>query len=451
MDKNNKKCSSKDHDNMNAIQYCYNCKIYLCKKCETHHSILFQNHNLYSLDKEMTDIFTGYCTKEGHNEILEFYCKTHNELCCVSCLCVLKDKGKGQHSTCEICHLEDIKDDKKNKLKNNINILQELSIKMEESIKHLKNVYNKINARKEKINKKYMDIFTKLRNALNQREDEILNDIDNEFQKYFFNEDLIKKVEKLPNKVKISLEKGKIINDEWNDKNKLNLIINNCIEVENSIRDIKIINTNMEKYKQSEGNIHINYEIKDYNDEINYILDIIKYVCKDDELNIYTKIKNIEKENLELKERLNKHLFFLQLYLPKIKFAFLSRVNETMSLDTICSRPSVPHLWEFSETNANQIFTLIKNEDGTYFIKNNRYDLFLGMENQNEEWKLETNQKGHNYQKFKLIHLEKDYFLIQNEKGKYIDLINNEAKNFGVIRPNDKKDSLGQQWKLLII
>ena len=69
---------------------------------------------------------------------------------------------------------------------------------------------------------------------------------------------------------------------------------------------------NMEKYKQSEGNIHINYEIKDYNDEINYILDIIKYVCKDDELNIYTKIKNIEKENLELKERLNQQYFFIK-------------------------------------------------------------------------------------------------------------------------------------------
>ena len=67
----------------------------------------------------------------------------------------------------------------------NINILQELSVKMEESINNIKNAYNKINERKETINKKYMDIFTKLRNALNQREDEILKDIDNEFKKYF--------------------------------------------------------------------------------------------------------------------------------------------------------------------------------------------------------------------------------------------------------------------------
>ena len=50
-----------------------------------------------------------------------------------------------------------------------------------------------------------MDIFTKLRNALNSREDEILSNIDNDFKKYFFDEDLIKSAEKLPNKVKISL------------------------------------------------------------------------------------------------------------------------------------------------------------------------------------------------------------------------------------------------------
>ena len=33
--------------------------------------------------------------------------------------------------------------------------------------------------------------------------------------------------------VKLSLEKGKLIDKEWNDKNKLNSIINDCINIEN--------------------------------------------------------------------------------------------------------------------------------------------------------------------------------------------------------------------------
>jgi len=169
MESNLKKCSNKDHSNMSAILYCLNCQIYLCKKCETFHNNLFQNHSLYKLEQDIKDIFTGYCQKNNHNQILEFYCKTHKELCCASCLCVLKGKGKGQHSSCDICYLEDIKEDKKNKLKNNISILEKLSLKLNESINNLKNTFNKLNERKEKIKIKYMEAFTKLRNALNQR------------------------------------------------------------------------------------------------------------------------------------------------------------------------------------------------------------------------------------------------------------------------------------------
>ena len=80
---------------------------------------------------------------------------------------------------------------------------------MDESIYKIKNAFNKINEKKENIKTKFMDIFTKVRNALNQREDEILTNIDNDFKKYFFDEELVKKAEKLPNKVKLSLEKGK--------------------------------------------------------------------------------------------------------------------------------------------------------------------------------------------------------------------------------------------------
>ena len=52
--------------------------------------------------------------------------------------------------------------------------------------------------------------------------------------------------EKLPNKIKILLEKGKTFTNTKN--NDLNMIINNCLLIENSIKDINTINDIIEKY-----------------------------------------------------------------------------------------------------------------------------------------------------------------------------------------------------------
>ena len=51
-------------------------------------------------------------------------------------------------------------------------------------------------------------------------------EVDNKFKDLFGNENIIKESERLPNKIKLSLEKGKLISNEWNDFNKLGLLIN---------------------------------------------------------------------------------------------------------------------------------------------------------------------------------------------------------------------------------
>ena len=70
--------------------------------------------------------------------------------------------------------------------------------------------------------------------------------MDNLFNTKYFNEDVIKKVEKLPKKIKRSLEKGKLIDKEWDDNN-LYSYINDCINIENNIKNINIINENINK------------------------------------------------------------------------------------------------------------------------------------------------------------------------------------------------------------
>ena len=56
--------------------------------------------------------------------------------------------------------------------------------------------------------------------------------MDNKFNDLYFKEDIIKESEKLPNKIKKSLEKGKIIEKEWNNEIKINSTINDCILIE---------------------------------------------------------------------------------------------------------------------------------------------------------------------------------------------------------------------------
>ncbi len=245
-----KKCSSKEHLDTNAICYCQKCQLYMCNKCEKMHSSLFPMHQAFDIKDDIKNIFTGICKENNHTNKLEYFCKTHNILCCVQCIASIKDEENGEHKDCSICRIEKIKDEKKNKLKENINCLEELSKKLEESINELKKLFIKINEDKEELKLKIQNIFTKIRNTLNNREDLLLLEVDNKFNEFYGDENIIKEGEKLPNKIKISLEKGKKMEKEWNN-NELNSLINDCINIENNIKDINMINENIKKVNKN--------------------------------------------------------------------------------------------------------------------------------------------------------------------------------------------------------
>ena len=63
----------------------------------------------------------------------------------------------------------------------------------------------------------------------------MLLEIDNLFISNYFGEDIIKKCEKLSKKIKISLDKGKLIDKKW-ESNNLYSNINDCINIENNIK-----------------------------------------------------------------------------------------------------------------------------------------------------------------------------------------------------------------------
>ena len=270
-----KRCSSIEHENINAVCYCLECKVYMCNKCENFHSKLCQKHHSYIMNKNVNEIFTGYCKEENHLDILEYFCKSHNQLCCTACIAKIKRKGKGQHSDCNICIIEDIEEEKKKKLKQNIEFLENDIKTIEKSIEELKIIFDKVNENKTELKLNIQKIFTKLRNYLNEREDELLSEVDNHFNNLYFKEDTIKNCEKLPNKIKISLEKGKNIDNEWNKKDKLISLINDCINIENNMKEIKIINEIINK-----SNNTINTKIKLITEEDNKFLESLKKYCR---------------------------------------------------------------------------------------------------------------------------------------------------------------------------
>ena len=120
----------------------------------------------------------------------------------------------------------------------------------------MKDIYDKINKSKEELKLKISNTFTKLRNILNEREDKLLLELDEIYNDEYFKEDIIKKGDKLTKQIKINLEKGKILNKEWDNNNdKLIDRINDCLNIENNIQNIVEINKNIKKCNSKKINI----------------------------------------------------------------------------------------------------------------------------------------------------------------------------------------------------
>ena len=254
-----KKCSSKEHPEINAIFYCQICKIYMCNKCENIHEKLCYNHSPYNLKENINEIFTGICKEKNHLNDLDYFCKNHNTLCCAACISKIKGKGNGQHSDCDICFIENISNEKRNKLKNNIKLLEDLSNSLNKTIIDLKNILEKNEKEKENLKSNIQNIFTKLRSALNEREDELLLEVDNKFDNILSCKDFIKEGENLPKKVNKYLEKGKFIDNQWKDDN-LKSMINDCINIEINIDYINKINRDLNDYNSKKINFKFNPE-----------------------------------------------------------------------------------------------------------------------------------------------------------------------------------------------
>ena len=269
-----KKCSCKEHNDISANIYCCICNIYMCNKCETFHSKLFQNHNLININKNTKDIFSGLCKEEKHKLELEFYCKNHKMLCCAACISKIKKNEFGKHKDCDVCIIEDIKEEKEKQFLDNFKYYENFSEKNKDLINNLKEILEEINKEKEDLKLKIQQIFTKIRNTINNREDELMIEIDKIYKEAYFNEDLIKDNEKFQEQLKLILEKGKKIINEKN-KIKLNELINEYINFENNVSIINEIDELIEKNKNN--SIKIAFCREDEKEINNFLINIQKF------------------------------------------------------------------------------------------------------------------------------------------------------------------------------
>ena len=292
-----KKCSLRDHSEINANIYCKKCGIYMCNKCEVHHSKLFENHQNFILNNNTDELYDEFCEEDAHNYLkLNYFCKDHNKLCCAACIAKIKGKKDGQHKDCNVCCIEEIKEEKKNRIKDNIKLLEKLSKKFYESFDDIKKIYEEIVESKEKLKLEIQRIFTNIRNILNNREDELLLNVDKEFDNLFFKDNFLKDIEKLPNKIKLFLEKSKSIDNM--DDNNIYKLIKECTEIENNINKIKNINTNINNIYNSK-NIEIKFtpDEKEINEFIENIKTFGKIKLFNNNNNIFSKLSAIIKDD----------------------------------------------------------------------------------------------------------------------------------------------------------
>ena len=98
-------CSSIEHDKIEVISYCQECNVFMHNKCDDFHSKLCQNHHTHNTNKQINEIFTGFCKEKNNFDKLEYFCKTHNILCSAAYISKIKSKGNGQHTDCNVCNI----------------------------------------------------------------------------------------------------------------------------------------------------------------------------------------------------------------------------------------------------------------------------------------------------------------------------------------------------------
>ena len=227
----------------------------------------------------------------------------------MACISPIKGKGNGQHSNCSICYIDEIKEEKKSKLEENIQYLEFMSNKTDESINCLKKIFDEKQKEKENLKFKIQTIFNKIKKELNKREEEFFSEIDEIYTESYFSDDLIKKSRILSKKIQESIEECKEIIKKWDEQEKLSLCINTYLNIETNIKNINNMHENIENSQIIKKSLYFKTNDNKINDIFEKIKNFGEIKCskiKNEKKEQEISIKNLNERQTILKEKLKK-------------------------------------------------------------------------------------------------------------------------------------------------
>ncbi|CAB4045160.1 E3 ubiquitin- ligase TRIM71-like, partial [Paramuricea clavata] len=187
-----------------AINHCPSCEIFMCNKCSGSHDGWFKNHNSLSL-QELGNLENQvkmrrklYCSKH-EDKILEYYCETCKELCCIDC--VVLSHQKPNHSCVAMREITQKQretlqsscttlDEKLAEGKETLNNICEVMKSLEKNAKTakdqikeqneniLKIVAEKLDERAERMNEEVDKVCSSLHSELSKQHDEMKDYLD---------------------------------------------------------------------------------------------------------------------------------------------------------------------------------------------------------------------------------------------------------------------------------
>jgi hypothetical protein len=138
---------------------------------------------------------------------------------------------------------------KRDNLRENIQTLENLSGSIKTSIDQLEELVESISEDRKKLISTIQNTFTKIRNIINEREDELILEVETLFTDKFISDDYFRKIKNLPSRIKHALSQVESIEEKWND-NKLSAL-HEYLDIENSIADIESLGKNIEKCRKN--------------------------------------------------------------------------------------------------------------------------------------------------------------------------------------------------------
>ena len=187
-----------------AINHCASCQEFLCKKCSESHDNWLKDHDVLSIQELGNPKSQGrmrrklYCMKHK-DKVLEYYCETCEELCCIDC--VVLNHTKPNHSCVAMSELTEKRsqtlqsscttlDEKLSEGKKALNNICEVMKSLEKNAKTakdqikeqkeniLKIVTEKLDERAEKMNEQVNEVYGELNSKLSKQHDEIKDYLD---------------------------------------------------------------------------------------------------------------------------------------------------------------------------------------------------------------------------------------------------------------------------------